>query len=166
MQVELKRAKRAQKPVLRQLLELYAYDFTEFTNEDIGEHGFYGYMYLDHYWTEADRHPFLIYADGQIAGFALANAYCQYVKGEGVHAVGEFFVLKKYRKQGVGKAAAFLLFDALPGRWEVNQHPKNTGARRFWETVIREYTNGKFGTHTVPFKDGTGTGFHFENLPE
>ena len=43
MQVELIKATIEQKPLLANLLELYAYDFTEFCDFDIGDDGFYGY---------------------------------------------------------------------------------------------------------------------------
>src|SRR2546428_3149200 len=47
------------RPVLRRLVELYLYDFSEFDGADVGPHGEYGYRYLDHYWTDPDRHAFL-----------------------------------------------------------------------------------------------------------
>ena len=42
------------------LLELYAHDFSEFHNVEIGEDGKFGYQALPLYWSEPDRHPFLI----------------------------------------------------------------------------------------------------------
>lgn len=48
------------KDVLRRLLELYLYDFSEFDGRDLGPHVTYGYPYRDHYWTEPDRFPFFI----------------------------------------------------------------------------------------------------------
>ena len=49
-----------QAPILANLLELYAHDFSEFRNLDIGENGRFGYRSLPLYWSEPDRHPFLI----------------------------------------------------------------------------------------------------------
>ena len=50
-------------------MELYRYDFTEFDQADVGPHGDYGYRYLDHYWADPGRHPFLFQVDGNWAGF-------------------------------------------------------------------------------------------------
>ena len=67
MQVQVVKATIEQKPVLANLLELYAYDFTEFCDFDVGDDGFYGYERLPLYWTEPTRFPYLIYVDKKIS---------------------------------------------------------------------------------------------------
>src|SRR5947208_2729626 len=109
------------KPVLRQLLQLYLYDFSEIDGRDLDEHGVYGYRFLDHYWTETGRHPFLFRCEGQWSGFALIRA------GE-PNSVAEFFVLRKYRRLGVGARAGQHLFARFPGNWMVEQVAGNPGA--------------------------------------
>lgn len=59
------------KQILANLLELYEYDFSEFSNSDLDENGRYGYKYLDNYWQEENRHPFFIKVDDKLAGFVL-----------------------------------------------------------------------------------------------
>ncbi len=59
LEVELHPAQVEDKSVLRNLLELYAYDFSEYDGADVDAHGLYGYERLDHYWTEEGRAPFL-----------------------------------------------------------------------------------------------------------
>lgn len=99
MKVSVVRAEVSSKPVLQRLLELNAHDFSAFDGRDVNEHGEYGYAYLDHYWTEPDeRRAWLFRCDGAVAGFALVR------KGP-PHSVAEFFVLRKYRRTGVGAAA-------------------------------------------------------------
>lgn len=49
MNIALEVVSYPQKSILRNLLELYAYDFTEFIPDDVDQHGLYGYKYLDHY---------------------------------------------------------------------------------------------------------------------
>jgi predicted acetyltransferase len=66
--IEVLKATLHDKPVLRNLMELYQYDFSEIEGEDAGDFGLFGYRYLDHYWTESGRHPFLIKVDGKLAG--------------------------------------------------------------------------------------------------
>ena len=38
-----------QKSVFIQMLELYNYDFSEFSNDDINEYGYFGYEHIDDY---------------------------------------------------------------------------------------------------------------------
>ncbi|MCP4712667.1 MAG: GNAT family N-acetyltransferase, partial [Planctomycetes bacterium] len=104
--MELIQVPEEEKSVLLQLLELYAYDFSEFDDNDVNEHGLYGYTYFDYYWTEEGRVPFFIRVDGKLAGFVLVNEYCYLVKEPGTKSIAEFFVMRKYRRQGIGKAVA------------------------------------------------------------
>ena len=63
------------KPIFRNLMHLYLYDFSEHNGRDPNPHGLFEYAYLDHYWTSNSqaegRVPFLITVDGRLAGFAL-----------------------------------------------------------------------------------------------
>jgi predicted acetyltransferase len=127
--VEIVPATFGDKVVLRHLIELYAYDFSEFTAEDVDEHGSFGYRYFDHYWTEPDRHPFLFRVDGRIAGFA-------FVRSGGPHDMAEFFVLRKYRGRRVGLRTARSLFAKFPGDWQVRQLAANAPATAFWRLAI------------------------------
>jgi predicted acetyltransferase len=139
-QVTLDPAEYSEKPILRNLLELYLYDFTEFTGDDIGADAHFGYRYLDHYWTDPDRYPFLIRASGALAGFAL-------VRGSAPRDMSEFFVMRKFRRQGVGATAAKLVFQRFPGPWQVRELAANLPAQAFWRRTIRDYA-GAFEEHS------------------
>jgi len=56
--------------------------------------------------------------------------------------MGQFFVMKKYRRLGVGTLGARFIFDQCRGRWEVGQMPLNRPAQAFWRRAIGDYTNG------------------------
>ncbi|SRR5581483_2939335 len=129
MAIEVIEAREADRSVLRHLLELYRYDFSEFDGADVDEHGEFGYRYLDNYWTEPDRHPYLIRSDGKWAGFAL-------VRSGDPNDMAEFFVLRKYRRSGVGRDAAHAVLRRFPGRWTVRQLLTNTAASAFWRAAI------------------------------
>jgi len=163
MQIELVAVQETEKSVLRQLLELYAYDFSEYDDEDVNEHGFYGYTYFDYYWTEETRHPFFIRVDGRLAGFVLVNEYCYVVKEHGTKSIAEFFVMRKYRRKGIGKAVAVQVFDRFPGKWEVIQHGENEPSKIFWESVIREYTNGNYQLEKAKTEWWEGQALIFDN---
>ena len=129
MSVEVLEAGERDRSVLRRLLELYRYDFSEFDGADVGPHGEFGYRYLDHYWTDESRRPFLFKVDGAWAGFAL-------VRVGDPNDIAEFFVLRKYRRTGVGGQAAADVLRRFPGRWTVRQQLTNPDATAFWRSVI------------------------------
>jgi predicted acetyltransferase len=139
MQVELAEAKDAFE-IVRNLFDLYVHDLSGYAGIDIGEDGkFAPPASLSLYWSDADRHPFLIRADGRVAGFALVRKI-----GPATHDVGEFFVLRRYRRFGVGREAACRLFDRFKGGWEVRELTANTPAQEFWRRIIADYSAGDF----------------------
>jgi predicted acetyltransferase len=115
--------------VIERLLELYCYDFSEFNGSDVDADGAYRYPYSGLYWSEPERVPFLMRAGGRWAGFAL-------VRGGEVHDMAEFFVMRKYRRTGLGRAAAEQIFARFPGPWTVRQQISNPAATTFWRAAI------------------------------
>lgn len=142
-QIELHLIEFVEKPLLRRLMELYQYDFSEFTGEDLSPTGEFGYRYLDHYWVEEGRHPFFIKVGGKLAGFVLVRVLNQR-EGQPVYSMAEFFVMRKYRRQGVGQAVARRMFNRFPGWWQVEQAAANLPAQAFWRRVIGDYTSGQY----------------------
>jgi predicted acetyltransferase len=118
--------------LLEQLFELYQYDFTEFDGEDVDETGRFGFPSLGRYFVEPQRHPFLLRVDGHWAGCALVIAD----DGNGRNDMAEFFVLRKYRRNGIGRWFARELFARFPGTWQVRQLEANTPAQAFWRHTI------------------------------
>lgn len=135
-------------------MELYQYDFSEFEDTDLNEHGYFGYAYLDYYWVEDDRYPFLVRVDSKLAGFALVNQYT-YLPGS-QYSIGEFFILRKYRKRGIGRQVAFHVFDLFRGRWEIHQNQTNVVGQQFWRSVIAAYTAGNYTETDMAGKDWIG----------
>lgn len=137
------------KSVLQNLIQLYRYDSSEYDGHVLNKYGLYQYKYLDHQWTDEYRRAFFIYKDDELAGFALVTVgvpreFVKLSRAQETNVMSDFFVLRKYRGQGVGKQAAFDIFDKLPSAWEIRQTPKNRPANQFWNKVINEYTNGKY----------------------
>jgi predicted acetyltransferase len=163
MNIELVEVQETDKSVLQNLMELYAHDFSEFDGADVNEHGLYGYTYFDYYWTEEARHPFFIKVDGNLAGFVLISDYAYVVKTEKINSISEFFVMRKYRRKGVGKSAAFQVFNKFPGVWEVLQQGENEPSKLFWEEVINEYTQGKFQIENAVTEWWEGQALIFDN---
>jgi predicted acetyltransferase len=72
--------------------------------------------------------------------------------------MGEFFVLRKYRRSGLGRQLASGLFERFAGTWEVRELPSNTAAQTFWRRIIDDYTHGAF-TETQEFFPTIGREF-------
>ena len=91
--------------------------------------------------------PFRRHLGRHYAGFALVDQRVRI--GTDGYWMDQFFVLKKYRRLGLGQLLASAAFSALPGRWEVGQMPRNVAAQAFWRKAVRQYTQGRFKEHEV-----------------
>lgn len=91
--------------------------------------------------------------DGQIAGFALVRELQE--EGEPrVCSIAEFFIVRKYRGNGIGRTVAVEIFRSFPGKWHVAQARNNIPAQAFWKKVISAYAGGEYAfreeeDHTV-----------------
>ena len=144
MDIKLKRVVVEEKEILRNLLEKYDYEFSQYDQREVNALGLYGYSYLDYYWTEAKRWAYFILVDDKLAGFAMVIDLPEVEDRETDFQMAEFFVMHKYRNLGVGKQAAFSVFDLHRGKWQLKRHPLNLGSVYFWDNVIGSYTKGEF----------------------
>jgi predicted acetyltransferase len=165
--VSLEIATTASRSLLSNLLELYVYDLSEIFSIKVGADGRFGYDKLPLYWSETDTHfAYLIRSNADVAGFALITRGSPATDDPNDLDVAEFFVLRSYRGCGVGRRAAFLLWDRHPGRWVVRVSELNRGGLPFWERAIREYTRGAFCEKTHPGKSHLFRVFSFTSAIE
>jgi predicted acetyltransferase len=144
MQTTLLPVTAREKPALANLIQLYYYDLSEFDGADVDEQGCFDHAQLDTDWNAAGNHPFLIRADGRLAGFALVSQQSRLHGAFDGHTVTDFFILRRYRRQGIGRTAATYLFDHFPGRWEVSSSAPNVPGHVFWRGVVDRYTGGHY----------------------
>lgn len=145
MKVTLGPLSTADEPVLNRLMQFYVYDFSEFMGYDVAADGVFfsgGPQAVFH--PQPWRHAFLLRVDGCLAGFAIVDERSRITADPSVMDVAEFFVMRKYRRKGVGAMAAMRAFELFPRRWEVRQIARNTAATAFWRDVIGRYTGGRF----------------------
>ena len=125
------------------LLELYTHDLSDVFPVQLGTDGRFGYQQLPLYWLEPERrYPFLIRCGGQVAGFALIKRASSEPSGADDFDVAEFFVLRRFRRSGVGRAAALLVWNRWVGHWTVRVSEGNRSGVRFWASIIAEYAHG------------------------
>jgi predicted acetyltransferase len=146
--VEVVSATPDQESVLANLLELYAYDLSEPADLHVGPDGRYGYQSLPLYWKEKSRLPFLVEVDGHLGGFVLVSQGSRISHDSKVWDMAEFFVLRRYRRLGIGATIAHEIWHRFPGRWEVRVLETNQPAQMFWQTTISAFT----GMLTLPVR--------------
>jgi predicted acetyltransferase len=151
--------------LLSNLLELYAHDLSEAFALELGPDGRFGYPKLPLYWSEPERRfPFLIRCGTQVVGFALVTRGSPASDDPDAFDVAEFFVARRHRRSGVGRRAAFLLWNRFAGRWTVRVSEGNRSGRPFWASVIAEYTNGALVETTRPGSPHPWRVFSFDSV--
>src|ERR1700732_3731876 len=86
--------------ILANLLELYAHDFSEFHDLELGADGRFGYNSLPLYWRESNRNAFLVRLDGKWAGFVLVKGGSEISGDETIWDMAEFFIVRGHRRRG------------------------------------------------------------------
>lgn len=161
MNVDLRTPSRSERSLIRRMMELYLHDFSEFDGTDLDEHGQFGYGDLDYFWFEPTHAAFLVTADEKLAGFVLVDN--EVVLEDSERSITEFFVLRKYRRQGVGQQVATAVFNQFPARWEVRVITENLPAQTFWRQVIAGYTDNQFEETVLDNEEWQGPVFCFDN---
>jgi predicted acetyltransferase len=144
MGTSLRPALAGDRVALENLAQLYVHDWSEMTPFEVGSDGRFDALAIGPYFLDDWRHPFLVTVDDKLAGFALVAARSRLTGQAGVFDMAEFFILRAYRRRGVGLAAALLAFDRFTGPWEVRQRDENETATTFWRRVIAHYTRGRY----------------------
>lgn len=163
----LQRATQADAELLANLLELYIHDVCEiFPTVELDESGRFGYAQLPLYWSETERRfAYVIRYGERVAGFALVKRGSPVSPDPDTLDVAEFFVLRKFRRCGVGRAAARLLWQALPGNWTVRVAERNGRALAFWSGVVAELSGATSSTWTPPGSPNAWRVFAFASAP-
>jgi predicted acetyltransferase len=144
MNIEIIDASPSHRDAFSRLMELYQYDFTEYTGEDVGEDGSFGYDHLDACFTEPARRLHLLRIDEHWAGFAIVRTDAECLDGRSGVDMAEVIVLRKYRRHGAGEPLATAMFDRYRGAWQVRELGNNERAQSFWRAVIGRYTGGAY----------------------
>jgi predicted acetyltransferase len=135
--VSLRPIRASEVEAVRRLVQLYIYDLGG-AYWDVEPNGAFAHAsWHRRFWTGRGRRLFVLRVRGRLAGFVLVRDRAHYA-GRGVREISEFFVLRKYRRRGIGTRAALALFRGLAGRWELAELTWNVPAQRFWRRVIRQ----------------------------
>ena len=96
-------------------------------------------------WWIRDRcQPYLIFANGQVAGFLHVCADRDHLPPDVDFELMDFYIAPPFRRKGIGWQAARRAFDAHRGNWQVFELAKNTPALAFWHKRIADYTGNDY----------------------
>ncbi|MEN5033756.1 GNAT family N-acetyltransferase [Pseudomonas sp. TWI929] len=124
-----------QAPLIRNLYQFYSYDSSDWEQEDVEVDGrFYVHdEHLQRYWQDDGWGAYLVLADGFIAGFVLVER--SELPGINALELADLFILKKYRRQGIGQAVALQLLGG-EGDWLLRCYAQDPPAVAFCNAVL------------------------------
>jgi predicted acetyltransferase len=164
MEIEVLHATAQDKPALQRLMQFYLYDFSEFLNLEMGDNGVFMEGILDSYFSGNEtRTPYLIKVNGKLAGFILVSDQVILEESKGAKCIKEFFVMRRYRRAGIGRIALKNLLDSAPSAWEVRVVANNQPAIHFWMAALHQLTNGNFSRRDLNDEQWKGPVFTFQN---
>ena len=130
--IELVHAGLADRPVIANLIQLYLYDMAAANPFPVGPDGRYAYDFLDAFW----QHPYLFRVNGEIAGFALVIDHCPITGRKDRFFMAEYFVMRSYRRQALGRMMFRRICALHPGKWHVAHQMQNVLADTFWSATF------------------------------
>ncbi len=136
--VELLETGPEQAELIRNLYQFYAYESSDWEQEDVEVDGRF-YIHEEHlarYWREPQWSANLILVDGFIAGFLLIER--SELPGIDALELADLFILKKYRRLGIGRAIASQVLTSGEGAWLVRFYRQDETALAFWRAVLDE----------------------------
>jgi predicted acetyltransferase len=134
----------ARHPILERLVQLYLYDLSEVDGRDLNDSGYFEDAELDAFWREPEQHAFVIHNDRQPIGFVLVSCRSRIQQAFEGYSLRAIFIVRRWRRQGCGREAAFQLLDRFPGHWEIATSSSNVPAIAFWRSVADSYTGGRY----------------------
>lgn len=130
----------AHQQIIANLLQFYIYDFSEIMPLELGPDGRFEYPELPRYWSETSRFPFLAAANGKWVGLVFVKQVQGSTDQRPVWDMAEFFVLRGYRRRGLGTRLAHSAFQRFAGAWQIRVMESNAVARYFWEKAIEDFS--------------------------
>ena len=145
-------------PIVKNMFTAYFYDMSQYDDGlIINEHGLphwkdfglpgpksHEECVAQNWWIRDRCDALIIRANGVPAGFAFVFADKSHIPPEIDFELLDFYIVPKYRRQGVGGQAARLIFDGRRGRWQLFELARNLPALAFWRGCLEEYTGGRY----------------------
>jgi len=140
--IACERIDRSQDGILRNLYEHYVHDMSEWLGIDTHADGSFGYD-TSPLW-QGDYTIYLAKVGNSLAGFGVIGSARQRLGRPEVRDMKDFFVLRRFRHQGVANAFIAQLWDECRSEWLIRVLVANKPALPFWRRAVRDYTQGNF----------------------
>ena len=139
MDITLKKVEANDKAIFESLFQLFAYDFSELMGMYINDDGKYPELNdMEDYYSKPNYCTYFVKVEGKLAGIAVIRF------DEESNYFRHFFVMRKYRRSGVGQNSVHMIFNLYPGKWRVSPFDFNKPAILFWKNVFDVYTDGNY----------------------
>lgn len=122
--------------LIRNLYQYYAYESSDWEQEDVEADGRF-YIHDEHltrYWHDPQWSANLLLVDGFIAGFLLIEG--SELPGIDALELADLFILKRYRRKGIGRAIASQVLCSGEANWLVRFYDQDEVSQAFWRTVL------------------------------
>ncbi|MFG5384604.1 GNAT family N-acetyltransferase [Yoonia sp. R2-816] len=164
MLIALKEMTAENRRILEQMFQYYLYDMSEFTGWSLSEDGSFSYPtdLLTPYWQEQDHYPYFIICNDEVAGFCLLRRLSA---DRIIWDMGQFFVLRKFRRHKLGEMAFEKAITLHTGQWQVRVLIANKPAYQFWKRSVTVVSKGNFAETVGSYLGAKMTYFTFRSEP-
>jgi predicted acetyltransferase len=163
MKIEVRPASRSERRTIERMLDPYLRELSTFREVQVGATSTAEYPYLEDYWSDPNRFPFIIWQGNLVVGFALARRFVS--ENPPRMQVAEFYIAPCHRREGVGEAAAAMLWRRFPGPWELETQYRNEAATEFWTRCIERFADEP-SIEEFEATDGRRLRFRFQVEPD
>lgn len=126
------------KTLLFRLLQLYFFDSTRWSGEDLQEDGLYECEedgLLSYLNADDGGRAYILRVSGELAGFALVDDVP--FEGKRIAEFADLFVLPKYRRLGLASAATTQIVINSENPWLFAVFRKDREAMRYWQASFK-----------------------------
>ncbi len=171
MDLKLELTNKSNAYIIKNLLVPYRHDMSEYNGQLPNKHGImsqndsirlldpYTAVISKEWWKHPDGLlPYLFIFDGVPAGFCLVWRTAYNPDGDAEaekmdYLMDQFFILRPYRRKGIGQKAAVECFRQHSGRWVLHVMANYEIALSFWRKTIGGYMSTEF-VEEVGLRDG------------
>lgn len=137
---------------LENLVQLYLHDLSPAGDWDVDSAGRFEDRPLRDLWVDPHRQPFILSARSKLAGFAVVTVDPAGTEFE----MSEFFILRRWRRSGVGTGLARKLLTERAGTWIIKPFAPYPPAESFWRAVLQTLMDDGLLSESGVFHDESG----------